>query len=114
MAFGQFTGSREKYVYTSDDGTDYILTLDTTLAATSSTLTLFDPANPGTAIPAPRRFRPRGVHWQGTQAGYEGRRKFLVCGDPSDPHYSRASGESFTVDLIQGRTTGRRGETLSF
>lgn len=114
MAEGQFTGSRAKYVYTNDSGDNVILTLDTTLAALSTTLTAFDPANPGTATAAPKRFKPRGVYWKGTGAGFVGKRKFIVCGDPTDNLYDTSVGASLTVDGVAGVTTGRRGETLTF
>lgn len=114
MPVGQFTGTRSKYVYTNDVGTDYILELDDTLAALSTTLTAFDPANPGTAVPAPRRFKPRGVYWKGTATGFEGKRKFIVCGDPSDTLYDSSVSASLTIDGAAGVTTGRKGESLTF
>lgn len=114
MPVGQFTGTRGKYVYTSDAGDDYILELDDTLAALSSTLTAFDPANPGTATPAPRRFSPRGVYWQGTASGFEGKRKFVVCGDTSDTLYNTSLRQALSIDGAAGTTTGRRGEKLTF
>lgn len=114
MPEGQFSGTRGKYVYTNDAGSDYILTLDDTLAALSTTLTAFDPANPGTATPAPRRFSPRGVYWQGTAAGFTGKRKFIVCGDTTDTLYSTSTSDTLTVDGAAGKTTGRRGERLTF
>lgn len=114
MPVGQFTGSRAKYVYTSDTGDAYILELDTTLAALSPGLTAFDPANPGDASPAPRRFSPRGVHWQGTAAGFESKRKFVVCGQLSDPIYDTTLRTALTIDGAAGITTGRRGEQLTF
>lgn len=114
MPVGQFTGTRGRYVYTSDTGADYILELDDTLAALSTTLTAFDPANPGTAIAAPRRFSPRGVYWQGTAAGFENKRKFVVVGDTTDPLYDTTVRGSLTIDGAAGVTTGRRGERLTF
>lgn len=114
MAEGQFTGSRSKYVYTMDGGQDVILTLDDTLAALSTTLTAFNPASPGTAVPAPRRFKPRVVFWEGTAAGFEGKRKAIVVGDTSDTIYATQTGAALTVDGVAGRTTGRRGEKLTF
>lgn len=114
MPVGQFTGTRSKYVYTSETGSEYILELDDTLAALSTTLTAFDPANPGTATSAPRRFKPRGVYWKGTAAGFEGKRKFIVCGDANDTLYDTTVGAALTIDGAAGITTGRRGETLTF
>lgn len=114
MAEGQFSGPRSKYVYTDDTGKDYILRLDNTLAALSTTLTAFDPANPGTATKKPDGFKPRGVYWLATATGYEGRKKFIVCGDGTDTLYNTTIGATLTIDGIAGRTTGRRGEQLTF
>lgn len=114
MPTGQFTGPRDQYVYTTDTGAKYVLTLDADLAGLSGGLTVFDPAAPGAAVPAPRRFRPRGVYWQGTAAGYTTKRKFLVAGTPSDPIYASNTSQAITIDGVAGRTTGRRGERLSF
>lgn len=114
MAVGQFTGTRSKYVYTSETGAEYILELDDTLAALSTTLTAFNPASPGTATSAPRRFKPRGVYWKGTATGFEGKRKFVVCGDADDALYDTTIGAALTIDGAAGVTTGRRGETLTF
>lgn len=114
MPVGQFTGTRGKYVYTSDTDDEYILEMDTTLAALSSTLTAFNPASPGDATPAPKRFKPRGVHWQGTAAGFEGKRKFIVCGTTEDTLYDTSVSATLTIDGAAGKTTGRRGETLTF
>lgn len=114
MPEGQFSGSRSRYVYTNDSGDDYILRLDDTLAALSTTLTAFDPANPGTAVKKPDGFKPRGVYWIATATGFEGRKKFIVCGDGSDALYDTTTGATLTVDGVAGRTTGRKGESLTF
>lgn len=114
MPEGQFTGSRGKYVYEMDSGVEIILELDETLADLSSTLTDFDPANPGTATAAPRRFQPRGVYWQATAANFEGKRKFIVCGQSVDPLYATQVRQALTIDGVAGVTTGRRGEKLTF
>lgn len=115
MTTSQFLGSRSRYVYSSDSGQDYILTVDDTLAALSTTLTPFDPQQPGTAIPAPRRFSPRGVYWQATAAGENlGARKFIIMGDVSDNRYARTTRESFAISGVAGVSTGRRGEQLTF
>ena len=115
MPEGQFTGSRGKYVYATDTGKNYILTLDTTLATLAGTgLVAFDPENPGTATPAPRRFKPRVVFWQGTTGAFLGKRKALVCGSVTAALYATESGGALTVDGAAGKTTGRRGEKLTF
>jgi hypothetical protein len=114
MPVGQFTGTRAKYVYTTDTDDQYILELDTTLAALSTTLTAFDPASPGDATPAPKRFTPRGVHWQGTATGFERKRKFIVCGQTDDTLYDSSTSQVLTIDGAAGKTTGRKGEKLTF
>ena len=114
MPVGQFTGTRSKYVYTTDTDDEYILELDDTLATLSPGLTAFNPASPGDATPAPRRFKPRGVHWQGTAAGFEKKRKFIICGKTDDALYDTTTSSTLTIDGAAGKTTGRRGETLTF
>lgn len=114
MPDGQFLGTRGKYVYTDDGGKDLILTVDNSLAAISTTLSAFDPANPGTAVPAPRRFKPRGLWWQGTAAGYTTRRKFIIIGDISEGKYGVNVPAAFQIDGIDGKFTGRRGEKMTY
>lgn len=114
MPVGQFTGSRSQYVYTNDAGGKYVLTLDDTLAALSNTLTVFDPTAPAGAAPPPKRFKPRGVFWQGTGTGFVGKRKYIVCGTSADTLYATAASQSLTVDGATGKLTGRKGEKLTF
>jgi len=115
MGLGQFSGSKGKYVYENDGGGTYILTIDTDLVTAGQGLTAFDPANPPAgAAPPPKRFKPRGVYWEGTAAGFEGKRKFLICGDVTATLYATTASSTLSVDGVAGRTTGRRGETLSF
>lgn len=115
MAEGQFTGTRSQYVYTNDGGGKYVLLLDDTLATLTGTgLTAYDPANPGGATPPPRRFKPRIVYWQGTQADFTTKRKALVCGTTSGTLYTSVASQTLTIDGVAGKTTGRRGEKLTF
>lgn len=115
MPEGQFSGSKSKYVYVSEAGDNYILLLDDTLVITNAGLVLFDPAAPpANSCPAPKRFKPRGVYWQATAAGFEGKRKFLVCGTAAAALYATSLSQEFAVDGVAGATTGRRGETQSF
>lgn len=115
MPLGQFLGPRQKYVYTMDSDVEVVLTLDATLGGLANTgLTVFDPATPGDAVNAPRRFKPRGVYWQGTATGFEKSRKFLVCGDPAATLYASQVSQAVTIDGVAGKTTGRRGEKLTF
>ncbi|HEX7762729.1 MAG TPA: hypothetical protein VF433_03870 [Cellvibrio sp.] len=115
MPEGQFTGSRDSYVYTSDTGNLYVLQLDETLGdLAGADLDAFDPANPGTATPKPTRFSPRGVYWQATATGFEGKRKFIICGTTDATLYNSSVRQALTVDGVAGTTTGRRGEKQSF
>lgn len=115
MPEGQFTGSRASYVYTSDTGALYVLQLDETLGdLTGVDLDAFDPGSPGAATPKPTRFSPRGVYWQATATGFEGKRKFLVCGTTDATLYDSNVRQTLTIDGVAGTTTGRRGEKLSF
>lgn len=115
MAEGQFLGPRGSYVYTSDSGDSYVITTDATLGAlTGCDLTAFNPASPGGATAAPKRFKPRGVYWKGTATGYEKARKFLICGTTDATLYDTTVGATLTIDGVAGVTTGRRGETLTF
>lgn len=112
---GQFTGSRSKYIYTDDAGTPIILTLDDTLVIVGSGLVPYDPATPPAgACPKPTRFKPRGVYWQATAEGFEGKRKFLIAGDPNGVLYASNTPAAISIDLVAGVTTGRTGEDLSF
>lgn len=115
MPEGQFSGTRSKYVYVDDAGTNYILTLDDSLVITNSGLVLFDPAAPpANSCPAPKRFTPRVVFWQATATGFEGKRKSLVAGTVDAALYASNLASEFTVDGVTGTTTGRKGEKLSF
>jgi len=114
MAEGQFTGSRGKYTYTDDAGGKIVLRLDDSLVFTNSALTVFDPVADAAASPKPLRFKPRGVYWQATAAGFVGKRKFLVCGAITATLYASNAPQALSVDGVAGVTTGRRGETQSF
>lgn len=115
MPEGQFTGSRSKYVYTGDGGESYILTLDDSLVVAGSGLVPYDPAAPpANSCPAPRRFTPRGVFWQGTAAGFVGKRKYLVAGTAGSALYASSTPAEITIDGVLGITTGRKGEKLTF
>lgn len=111
MPEGQYTGSRKSYTYTSDDGQKYRLVLDSTLAEVAG-VNLPPSTQTDGGFPKPIRFKPRGVYWQGELDGTT-RRKFLVCNLPSTLYGASISTE-LTIDGVAGKTTGRRGEKLSF
>lgn len=114
MGLGQFSGSRDKYVYTADNGDQYVLTLDTDLVIVGSGLIPYDPVTNAAATSPPKGFRPRVVFWQATAVGFEGKRKALVAGVPADDLYSPSTPQTFAVDGVAGVTTGKKGERLSF
>lgn len=114
MPEGQFSGSRSKYVYDSDSGKQYVLTLDDSLVLVGSGLIPYDPATQATAVAAPKGFQPRRVFWQGTAADFIGKRKALVAGNPADDLYAPDVPQTFAVDGVAGITTGKKGERMSF
>jgi len=116
MPVGQFVGPKKKVQYESDSGDVYILLRDETLAGVAGVgLVDSDPATDPDSSPAPRGFKPRGVYWQSNDDQTPpGARKFLICGTPLAALYATSAGAAVTVDGVAGRTTGRRGETLSF
>lgn len=114
MPEGQYSGQRKSYIYESDAGKKYILLLDSTLASLANTgLVEATTENAATATPAPKRFKPRVVFWQGT-LNNRTVRKALVCGDVTATLYAKDTSQDVTIDGVAGSTTGRRGEKLSF
>lgn len=114
MPEGQFTGARSRFRYTADDARVFVLRLDSTLGGLANTgLTAFDPAAPGNAQNKPLRFKPRGVYWQGVLSGRIVR-KFIVCGTTTAGLYAATGPQAVEIDQVNGTTTGRRGEKLSY
>ena len=111
MPEGQFTGKRGIYAYTSESGTVYLLQLDETLGDIPG-CGLTKANNSTAGSPAPRRFKARGVYWQG-KLGQDIKRKFLVCGSNSVLYQADRS-QKLTIDGVEGGTTGRIGEKLSY
>lgn len=114
MPEGQFSGPKSEYIYVLDNGGRIKIKLDPQLNVANSGLVAYDAENPGTLVAKPDRFKPRGVYWQGTASGFEGRRKFLVCGTVGSTLYTAQSSTVVTVDGAAGKTTGRRGEQQTF
>lgn len=114
---GNRLGNRESYVYASDGGGTYILETDASLAiagfgAGSAAPVVYNPASPGDAQPAPRRFKPRGVY---VQSETDGARKFIIAFDPTAAAYERSNSATYTVDGEAGWvSTGRVGEKQTF
>lgn len=114
---GNRLGNRERYLYESDGGDTYYLETDDSLAiagfgAGAGAPTVYDPANPGDASPAPKRFKPRGVY---VQSSTDGARKFVIAFDPTAAAYARNNSGTYTIDTESGWvSTGRVGEKQSF
>lgn len=114
MPEGQFLGRKDSYLYVSDDNKSYIIRRDVTLATIDGTdLVVATVQNSGDGQNAPKRFQPRGVHWQATAAPV-GARKFLICGSRQAALYVASASQPVTIDGVAGVTTGRRGETYSY
>lgn len=111
MPEGQFIGRKSKFIYTSDTNVDYKITLDRTLGTIANTGLTEDAAGTAVAPPPPKRFKPRVLYWQGV---LDGRivRKALVVNRAA--LYNAPGSQEITIDGVVGRTTGRRGEALTF
>lgn len=114
---GNRLGARGEYVYNSDGGGTYIIETDASLAiagfgAAGGAPIEYDPAAPGDATPAPKRFKPRGVY---VQSESDGARKFVIAFDPTASAYARNNSATYTIDTEAGWvSTGRVGEKQSF
>lgn len=113
---GNRLGPRNDYLYESDSGDTYIVETDVSLAiagfgAAGAAPVAYDPANPGTAKPAPRRFSPRIVYVQAS----DGARKAMIAFSPTASAYARTNSSSYTIDgEADWVSTGRRGEKQTF
>lgn len=111
MPEGQYLGTRTTYNYQMENGDEIQLVLDTTIGSIASNDLV--PATTGDgSTPKPLRFEPRGVYWEGELDGAK-KRKFVPC-NPTAPLYLSNTSTTLTIDGVAGRTTGRRGEKLSF
>lgn len=110
MPEGQFTGTRSSYIYTADDGTTTILQVDDTLAGLTGTglISYTGQAVDGLSV---LRFTPRIVYWESDD---KTKRKRIICGDVTGTLYSKVTSAALTIDGVAGKTTGRRGEKLSY
>ena len=114
MAEGQYTGQRGKFVYTSDTGEQYVLTMDATLAAIAGTgLTVYDPTGAEKLPGKPSRFKPRVVFWQGV-LNNRTVRKQVICGTTDGALFSADGSGALAIDGVNGITTGRRGERITY
>lgn len=109
---GNRLGNKTKVEYTSDLGTKYLLTIDDDLIISNSGLTVAGATT--TAVPAPKRFKPRGVYAQQFIAGQGFARKFLIAGTAAAGLYATNSPQTVAIDGEDFVTTGRRGERQTF
>lgn len=113
MPEGQYSGTRATYIYVSDSNASYLLTLDTTLGDIAGTgLTRATTGNSTGSTPAPKRFQPRCVYWQGDLGG-KTKRKRIVC-NRDGTLFATAAPATVNIDGVSGSTTGRRGEKFTF
>lgn len=100
-------GERLYYRYVDDNGAEFKYQTDSDLG-TAVGAVLND-----TLPNLPRRFKPRGVY---CQAIVDGRlaRKFLICPTTDNGVYAENASQVVAIDGTNFRTTGRRGEQLSF
>lgn len=113
MPEGQYLGPKASYIYTSDNGTQFVLLRDNTLAFPSLTgLELYEEGS-SFAYALPRRFRARGVYWLGFN-GSRAVRKYIICGNLDATLYASDSSQPLTIDGIAGFTTSRYGEQYQY
>lgn len=104
---GNILGGRSYYGYTDDNGTQYSILQDDTLAnAVGAALNDTFPA-------PPRRFEPRGVYVE-ARVGTRVKRKFLTAPLSTSSFYNSNTTQDFDIDGVTFSSTGRKGETLSF
>lgn len=114
MAEGQFTGRRGKFIYVTDTGEQYVLTMDVTLAGIPGTgLAAYDGTG-GEKLPGkPSRFKPRVVFWQGVLDNRTVRKQ-VICGTTDGALYAAEGSGALAIDGVNGITTGRRGERMTY
>lgn len=101
---GNRLGPRSDYRYVDDGLNAYRVTLDDSLAAAAGMIAATDEPR------LPSRFKPRGVWVQAA----DGARKFLVCSPNDSTLYAANAPQSVVIDTESFRTTGRKGERVSF
>lgn len=113
MAEGQELGPKASYIYTSDNGTQFVILRDNDLSLPAITgLELYTESSQF-AFSLPKRFSPRGVYW----IAYDGARlirKFIICGTLDATLYATDTSSPLTIGGLSGFTTGRKGETYTY
>lgn len=109
MPEGQYTGEKACYVYVTDTNDNFIVLTDKTLGdlpeAGLTPFTNQDAVNP------PRRFEYRRVFWQGVLDGRTVRKSLIV--NTAGALWDDSSNQ-VTIDGVDGSTTGRKGERLTY
>lgn len=114
---GNRLGSRSKYVYLGDDGKNYSVLTDDSLAiagtgAGAAFPSAFDPATPPSNYGGrfPRGAKPRVVFAEHA----DGTRRSLVCFSATATLYAVNLPKDVEIDADDFVTTGRRGEQMTF
>lgn len=110
MPEGQFLGTRSAYVYTTDSEDLYIIQVDDTMASLAGTELEAYTGQSG-AKPIVKRFKTRFVYWE---AKDRSKRKRIICGKPDAALYAQETSSTVTVDGVEGFTTGRVGEKMTY
>lgn len=114
MPEGQFSGIRKSYIYVADNDENYLITLDATLGDLAGTgLVAATTVNAAGLSDPPKRFKLRGVHWQGI-IGSRVVRKFIVTNTGETATLYTSGAAALTIDGVAGSLTGRRGEAESY
>jgi hypothetical protein len=113
MAEGQELGPKASYIYTSDNGTQFVILRDNDLSLPGVTGLELYTETAQFAFSLPKRFSPRGVHWTGI-SGNRLVRKFIICGSLDASLYATDTSTPLTIAGTPGFTTGRKGEAYSY
>lgn len=111
MAEGNTLGPRQAYTYTDDGDRPYYFYTDESLgAATDQDIADFSADPPPQDLP--RAFTPRCVF--AVAKDNPSLRKTLIIGSRASALYAANRSQDVTIDGVEFRTTGRRGESKTF
>ena len=106
---GNRLGKKERVQYVADNGSTYVLRVDTDLVISNSGLVL---GNVGGT--PPKYFKPRIVHAQFVDTDGTIYRKAFIAGTAAAALYATSTPQVVTCDGVAFTTTGRRGEVQTF